>query len=75
MMDPQLRILHECAWEALEQAGEVNSSHMNTGVYVGGSPNFHWLRSIASESSNTLEDFQAMLLNEKISLLLDWLIN
>ncbi|MDC7777729.1 non-ribosomal peptide synthetase/type I polyketide synthase [Bacillus cereus] len=65
MMDPQLRILHECAWEALEQAGEVNSSHMNTGVYVGGSPNFHWLRSIASESSNTLEDFQAMLLNEK----------
>ncbi|SDW03816.1 amino acid adenylation domain-containing protein [Marininema mesophilum] len=66
MMDPQLRILHECAWEALEHAGEskwANGERM--GVYVGGSPNFHWLRSVAGEGTSALDEFQAMLLNEK----------
>lgn len=66
MMDPQLRLLHEVAWEALEHAGEIAASNgSNVGVYVGGSPNFHWLRNIAGEVSSALDEFQAMLLNEK----------
>ncbi|SFS44420.1 hybrid non-ribosomal peptide synthetase/type I polyketide synthase [Marininema halotolerans] len=65
-MDPQLRILHECAWEALEHAGESEESQgVRVGVYVGGSPNFHWLRSVAGKSTSSLDEFQAMLLNEK----------
>ncbi|GGA37440.1 hypothetical protein GCM10007416_07940 [Kroppenstedtia guangzhouensis] len=65
MMDPQLRILHECSWEALEHAGEAAENGKAVGVYVGGSPNFHWLRSLAGKDLNALDEFQAMLLNEK----------
>ncbi|WP_347338372.1 non-ribosomal peptide synthetase/type I polyketide synthase [Tumebacillus amylolyticus] len=66
MLDPQVRLLHECAWEALEHAGEAaRAGGASVGVYVGGSPNFHWLRHVAGDASSALEEFQAMLLNEK----------
>ena len=43
IMEPQLRIFQECAWEVLENAGynpEVYRGKI--GVYGGSSPNYYW---------------------------------
>jgi amino acid adenylation domain-containing protein len=43
IMDPQLRILHECAWEALEDAGyDPDSYEKLIGFYAGASSNLKW---------------------------------
>jgi len=44
MMDPQLRILHECSWEALEDAGYNPDDYEGLiGLYAGNSPNHYWV--------------------------------
>jgi acyl transferase domain-containing protein/acyl carrier protein len=44
LMDPQLRILHECAWEALEDAGyDPNTYSKLIGFYAGAAANIEWL--------------------------------
>jgi acyl transferase domain-containing protein/acyl carrier protein len=43
VMDPQMRILHECAWEALEDAGYNPESYNRLiGIYAGSAPHFNW---------------------------------
>ncbi|MGD2085276.1 MAG: SDR family NAD(P)-dependent oxidoreductase [Candidatus Aminicenantes bacterium] len=43
MMDPQTRICHECAWEALENAGYDPASYNKLiGFYIGANPHYHW---------------------------------
>ncbi len=43
MMDPQMRIFHECAWEALEHAGyDPGTYNKKIGVYAGASTSFKW---------------------------------
>ncbi|UCH95454.1 MAG: acyltransferase domain-containing protein [Candidatus Aminicenantes bacterium] len=43
LMDPQIRIFHECAWEALEEAGYDATSYKGSiAIYGGGSDNFSW---------------------------------
>jgi polyketide synthase PksJ len=42
-MDPQMRLFHECSWEALENAGYDPANYPGLiGVYVGASPNPQW---------------------------------
>ena len=42
-MDPQFRLLHECAWHALEDAGYDPYSYEGAiGIYAGCSGNFGW---------------------------------
>jgi polyketide synthase PksJ len=66
VMDPQLRILHECVWQALEDAGHNPETYAGAiGLYAGSSPNFRWLQKIEQRSANSLDDFSLMLLNEK----------
>jgi len=44
LMDPQIRVLHECTWEALEDAGYNPGTYEEAiGMYVGASFNFKWL--------------------------------
>ena len=44
MMDPQLRLLHECSWEALENAGYNPDAYDGyIGIYAGNAPNPFWL--------------------------------
>ncbi|MGD2088421.1 MAG: amino acid adenylation domain-containing protein [Candidatus Aminicenantes bacterium] len=44
MMDPQLRILHECSWEALENAAYNPDDYEGLiGLYAGNSPNHYWI--------------------------------
>jgi amino acid adenylation domain-containing protein/non-ribosomal peptide synthase protein (TIGR01720 family) len=43
VMDPQLRIFHECAWEALENAGyNPHSYQEKIGLYAGVSSSTNW---------------------------------
>ena len=47
-MDPQLRLLHECCWEALEAAGcDPQLGTGAVGLYAGSSQNMNWLRAVA----------------------------
>ncbi len=43
LMDPQIRVLHECSWHALEQAGYVAGNFPGSiGMYTGSTNNFYW---------------------------------
>ncbi|MES1036838.1 SDR family NAD(P)-dependent oxidoreductase [Bacillus pumilus] len=65
LMDPQFRLLHECAWEALEDAGcDPDRMAGKIGVYTGTSPNHEWLTRFAHQMEAT-EQFSAMLLNDR----------
>lgn len=59
LMDPQLRVFHECTWEALENAGyEPESYNGKIGIYAGASPNFFWqASSLLSGASDILDPF------------------
>ncbi|WP_019424902.1 type I polyketide synthase [Paenibacillus sp. OSY-SE] len=65
LMDPQLRLFHECAWEALESAGYNPDAYPGLiGVYAGATPNLEWVSRFAAELGGT-ERFSAMLLNDR----------
>lgn len=52
IMDPQLRILHECTWHALEDAAYVPGSIEEIiGVYIGGESNLYWIDKLLKENS------------------------
>lgn len=44
MMDPQIRLFHECCWHALEDAGYNAKAYPGKiGLYVGASTRLAWL--------------------------------
>jgi len=67
IMDPQVRLVHECAWASLENAGYNPESFGGLiGLYAGASPNFNWeVFSYMSDSSETLGKFLASQLIDK----------
>ncbi len=43
LMDPQARLFHECAWEALEEAGyDPGAYNKPIGLFAGASSSFYW---------------------------------
>ncbi len=49
LMDPQFRLLQECVWEALENAGYANNTYNgNVGIYAGANFNFQWQEMLRS---------------------------
>ena len=65
LMDPQFRLLHECVWEALEDAGySPNESQALIGMYAGASNNIFWTTTALQHVNATAEMFQVMLLND-----------
>jgi len=43
LMDPQMRVFHECVWAALEDAGCNPDDEKNKiGLFAGASPNINW---------------------------------
>jgi acyl transferase domain-containing protein/acyl carrier protein len=66
-MDPQIRVFHECAWNALEDAG-YNPHHFAKpiGCYAGASGNFMW-EALTYLTRSQAEDvsFDFKFLNDK----------
>lgn len=67
IMDPQIRIFHECTWTALEDAGYDPLSYKGLiGLYAGASPNLGWLkRALLSGKSAEIGSFAASQLIQK----------
>ncbi|UCH95453.1 MAG: SDR family NAD(P)-dependent oxidoreductase [Candidatus Aminicenantes bacterium] len=67
IMDPQLRIFHECCWHALEDAGYNPGSYEGfIGIYAGATSNFDWnVRCQLTGKSSNLGQFAASQLTDK----------
>ncbi|OPG94385.1 hypothetical protein B2I21_30820 [Chryseobacterium mucoviscidosis] len=66
MMDPQIRLLHQCTWEALEHAGcDPYSYEGSIGLFAGSGLSLPWMVQFLGRSGNLLQAFEAMTLNEK----------
>ncbi|MCM3337224.1 SDR family NAD(P)-dependent oxidoreductase [Paenibacillus sp. MER TA 81-3] len=67
VIDPQLRMFHECAWEALEHAGyDTEQTNGAVGLFAGASASIYWqLVAMLSRSESTAEQFAALALSDK----------
>ncbi len=65
LMDPQIRLMHECTWEALEHAG-CDAERFNglIGLYAGASSNLSWMGRHMSSLHKNEDAFQIMHLND-----------
>jgi acyl transferase domain-containing protein/thioesterase domain-containing protein len=65
VMDPQLRLFHECTWHALEDAGYDPRSHKGLiGLYAGYTPNILWkVGHLYQSGASGSEIFELMNLN------------
>ncbi len=65
IMDPQLRVFHECVWHALEDAGyDPGSYNGSIGLYGGASPGFFWRAGVLL--SGRAEGFDALTLSHLV---------
>jgi acyl transferase domain-containing protein len=67
VMDPQIRVFHQCAWNALEDAGYDPFSYEGLiGLYAGASRNLDWqARLMMSGKMEDLGDFAASHLADR----------
>lgn len=68
VMDPQMRILHECAWQAMEDAGcAAETDSLAIGLYLGASANFNWeaITYLSQLQGDSAERFTGELLRNK----------
>lgn len=57
LIDPQLRLLHECAWETLDNAGYNSDQYQGRiGMYGGATNNLLWLQHIFQQASHIGSD-------------------
>jgi acyl transferase domain-containing protein/acyl carrier protein len=57
LMDPQMRIFHECVWSALEDAGYTPGLFKGLiGLYAGASDNIHWKNHVLLSPEARLRD-------------------
>ncbi|MCR8844313.1 amino acid adenylation domain-containing protein [Paenibacillus sp. SC116] len=66
MMDPQIRILHQCVWEALEHGGYNSATYAgNIGLFAGSGSSMPWMTRFLGRQHDFLSAFEALTLNEK----------
>jgi amino acid adenylation domain-containing protein len=67
VMDPQMRILHQCAWEALEDAAYNSATYSGRiGLYCGGGASFNWeALTRLTHIGEGIDHFTKMNLNNK----------
>ncbi|MDW3192240.1 MAG: amino acid adenylation domain-containing protein [Cytophagales bacterium] len=66
VMDPQVRVLHECVWHAIEDAG-INLDHhkIPIGLFLGTSNNFDWqVLSKVKNLEGLVDDFSLIPLSD-----------
>ncbi|MGD2086566.1 MAG: SDR family NAD(P)-dependent oxidoreductase [Candidatus Aminicenantes bacterium] len=70
IMDPQVRIFHECVWEALEDAGYNPKNYQGAiALYAGATPNLYWeVLAQLSRANDAAGQFGASLMYDKDSL-------
>lgn len=65
-MDPQLRLLHEVTWQALEDGGYNSHQYEGKiGFFAGSGLSTPWLTTFIGEQRDLVQLFEAMTLNEK----------
>ncbi len=67
ILDPQHRVFLECAWEALEHAGQTIDDRTSIGVYAGASMNTYLIAEIMRDPGlmDAVGGYQLMLSNDK----------
>ena len=66
IMDPQIRIIHECIWHLLETAGYNPYLYKGRiGLFAGSSSNISWMNQFANQQQDFIDAFEAMTFNEK----------
>lgn len=66
VMDPQMRVLHECAYEALEDAGyNIENYEGMVGLFAGALQNRYWEVLSAPNATSLSELFEALHLIDK----------
>jgi amino acid adenylation domain-containing protein/non-ribosomal peptide synthase protein (TIGR01720 family) len=66
MMDPQLRVLHQCAFQALEHANiDCSDLRAPVGVFVGVGYNMYWLEYLFARKHTLSQQFEAGMLNDR----------
>ncbi|MDT2293592.1 polyketide synthase [Paenibacillus larvae] len=65
LMDPQIRVFHECVWTALEDAGYDPKTYLRPiGLYAGSSNNIAWnARTLLSDME--IDEFSKSMLSDK----------
>ncbi|GAB3166434.1 hypothetical protein GCM10027059_25500 [Myceligenerans halotolerans] len=65
-MDPQMRLLHQTAWHALEDAGYVPGEFPgDIALFAGSGTNFPWMAGFLRRKDDPIGAFEAMTMNEK----------
>ncbi len=66
LMDPQVRLFHECVWSALEDAGcDIYDYDKKVGLFAGGASNMNWMNYARIANRDHLVDsFSAGLLSD-----------
>jgi acyl transferase domain-containing protein len=66
MMDPQIRLLHEYAYKALEDAGYIQDDYTGkVGLFTGSTSNFQWIQQFASSLDSSMSElFEVGSLND-----------
>ncbi|MCU0287253.1 MAG: KR domain-containing protein, partial [Acidobacteria bacterium] len=77
LMNPQFRILHECTWEALENAGYSSEMYGGKiGFFAGLTDNLYWLSRKLTQETTLSEQFEIFNLNSNsFSTLLSYKMN
>lgn len=65
-MDPQMRVLHMCVWNALEDAGYDPYRYQGKiGLFAGSSSNMAWMTKFLAQRDHALQAFEVMTINDK----------
>lgn len=66
LMDPQMRMFHECCFEAMEDSGYVSrSQEQKIGLFAAGSPNLSWMAySAIRNKDGRVDNFSAVQLRD-----------
>ncbi|WP_257453440.1 non-ribosomal peptide synthetase/type I polyketide synthase [Archangium lipolyticum] len=66
-MDPQIRLFHQCVWEAIEAAGyDPGRTPQAIGLFAGASPNLRWqLLTALAGASGAAESMAAQQLSDR----------
>ncbi len=66
MMDPQIRLLHQCTYEVLEDAGYNSYEYEGKiGMFAGSSSNLVWMTRFINTQDDIIDGFEAITYNER----------